>query len=235
MRLKLINSLTKHGSTLYLPMFRRKKARIKRFYHYEDALRSLLGDLLTRHLICQKLNLKNQQLQFNQTEYGKPFLRNARHFSYNISHSGEWVVCALATSAVGVDVEKMAGVDRSLAQRIFTPEEYQALITKSISEQQPYFYSLWTLKESFIKAVGQGLSIPLTSFAIRLDPGEPITVYPPPSGGGYFFKQYDWDETYRLAVCATTNVFSDKVKVITLDECQNGLAATAASIAQGAD
>jgi 4'-phosphopantetheinyl transferase len=180
---------------------------------------------LTRYLICQKSNLKNHQLQFNQTEYGKPFLQNNRNFFYNISHSGEWVVCAFANSAVGIDVEKMASVDLHLAQRILTPAEYEAFLTKSSSEQQLYFYSLWTLKESFIKAVGKGLSIPLDSFAIRGDPGAYFTIYPEPGGDRYFFKQYDWGEAYRLSLCATTNIFSAKVKLVTVAECQKKFAA----------
>jgi 4'-phosphopantetheinyl transferase len=206
-----------------------KKERIKRFYHYADALRSLLGDLLIRHLICQKLNLNNQQLQFYQTEYGKPFLRNDRNFHYNISHSGDWVVCAWATAAVGIDIEQVALVDPSLAQRILTPAEYQIFSNINCSEQRHYFYSLWTLKESFVKAVGKGLSIPPDSFAIQKEQEEFLTVYPEPDSCRYFLKQYDWGESYCLAVCAATNLFGDTVKIITLAECQNGLAATASA------
>jgi 4'-phosphopantetheinyl transferase len=195
-----------------------KRERIKRFYHYEDALRALLGDLLVRHLISQQTGLPNWRLQFGRNEYGKPFLLNDVSIAYNISHSGEWVVGALATAAVGVDVEKVAPVAPRLAQRIFTPEEYQALITKNGPERRQYFYSLWTLKESLIKAVGKGLAIALDSFTIRIGRDGQITVDPEPECGRYFFKQYDWGKAYRLAVCAATNAFGDTVKIITLDD-----------------
>jgi 4'-phosphopantetheinyl transferase len=210
-----------------------KSARIKRFFKYEDALRTLLGDILARYLICQKLNLKNQQLQFGKNQYGKPFLVNGRSVCFNISHSGEWVVCALSSLPVGIDVEKMGPVDDALGERIFTHDEYRVLRAKSSSEQRSCFYKLWTLKESFIKAIGKGLSIPLTSFSISFDQGERISVKTESGTGDWFFKQYDWGEEYQLAVCAYVNVFVDTVKIINLAECISGLTMVATVTAQG--
>jgi 4'-phosphopantetheinyl transferase len=200
-----------------------KKERIQRFLHYEDALRTLLGDILTRYLICQRLGLKNQQLLFSKNEYGKPFLVNAGHLHFNIAHSAEWVVCALGEAAVGVDVEKIAPVDDDLAKRIFTPEEYRTLISKNRTEQLPYFYALWTIKESYLKALGKGLAIPLTSFSVICSPAGKIKVR---DVDDWYFKQYDWGETYQLTVCAAANDFVDTVKVITHEECLAGLAGT---------
>jgi 4'-phosphopantetheinyl transferase len=205
-----------------------KKERIERFFRYEDALRTLLGDILTRYLISQSLGLKNQQLLFSKNEYGKPFLVNAGRLHFNISHSAEWVVCALGEAPVGIDVEKLSPVDDDLARKIFTAPEYRTLSGKSPMERLPYFYALWTLKESYIKALGKGLSIPLTSFSVLCNPGGRMVVQ---GVADWYFKQYDWGETYQLAVCAATDDFVDPVKVITHEECLAGLTRATSAIA----
>ncbi|NLW46659.1 MAG: 4'-phosphopantetheinyl transferase superfamily protein [Firmicutes bacterium] len=194
-----------------------KRDRIQRFYRIEDQQRALIGDILIRFLLCNKLLLDNNALIFEKTEFGKPFLVNDHKIHYNISHSGEWVLGAIHYLPVGVDVEKIQPLDYQLAARFFSEAEYFNLNNKEGQAKLEYFYEIWTLKESYIKAVGKGLSIPLESFSININEAA-ITVETIKGPGKYYFNRYQLDQGYKVAVCAMENTFKERVKVINTDE-----------------
>lgn len=68
-----------------------KRQRLSEFHFEEDMKRSLYGELLVRHLACQKLNIKNCQISFETNIYGKPSIKSFPHFYFNISHAGKQV------------------------------------------------------------------------------------------------------------------------------------------------
>lgn len=194
-----------------------KRERIFRFHRYEDAQRALIGDTLVRYLLCKKLGIKNKELIFGVNEYGKPFLINSAHIEYNISHSGKWVTCSIDNLPVGIDIEQIKPIDMSIAERFFSKEEVKCLMSKCVVEREAYFYDLWTLKESYIKAIGKGLSIPLDSFTIRIEEGN-ITVCSIYESNNYYFRQYYVDKDYKIAVCSRKNEFPHDVKAIDVNE-----------------
>lgn len=143
-----------------------KAARLARFHRFEDSQRSLLGDVLARYAISLKSGIQNNGLIFETNEYGKPLLKGSRAVHFNISHSGNWVVCALDDAPVGIDVEETGSIDLKIAEKFFSKDEYASLTSVPVGMQEDCFYKIWTLKESYIKAQGRGLSIPLDSFSI---------------------------------------------------------------------
>ncbi len=179
-----------------------KQEKIKRFISNKDALRTLIGDILIRYIICRNLSILNENIVFEVNEYGKPYLKNSKDFYFNISHAGDWVVCAVGKSDVGVDVElvKDKGIELNIANSFFSAEEYQYLMLQREEERVDYFYELWTLKESYIKAVGKGLSIPLNSFCI-IKNNNVIKVVSKNNPDSFYFKQYFLDSKYKLAIC----------------------------------
>ena len=143
-----------------------KRQRLSEFHFEEDMKRSLYGELLVRHLACQKLNIKNCQISFETNIYGKPSIKSFPDFYFNISHAGKQVVCAIDNEPVGVDIEEIKPIELDIAKRFFTENEY-TLITEEPEEQQMLkFYQIWTAKESYIKFIGTGLSTPLSSFSV---------------------------------------------------------------------
>lgn len=176
-----------------------KKGRIQRFMRFEDAQRSLLGDILARYALCKKIGIKNKSLIFTKNEYGKPFLKHYdTHF--NISHSANWVLCAVDTKPVGVDVEKVSSIDFNIAKRFFSPQEYMLLMNQAEDKRQEFFFKIWTLKESFIKAEGKGLSIPLDSFNFEMN-GNDINVSDNSGRRDYQFVQAFLDNGTVFAAC----------------------------------
>ena len=146
-----------------------KKIRISEFYRFEDSQHSLLGDVLVRYAICNRLGIKNDRLVFGSNGYGKPILLDPHGIHFNISHSGSWVVCAIEDKKVGIDVELIKPINMKIAERFFSKDEYISLRNVPEKMRLKYFYMLWTLKESYIKAEGNGLNIPLSSFMVNIE------------------------------------------------------------------
>ena len=102
---------------------------------------------------------------------GKPYLPDRPGVHFSLSHSGDYVLCALSDSELGCDVETPRRCDLALASRFFHAEEAAWLFSLPQAEQKAAFLRLWTLKESYIKALGLGLALPLDSFCILPAPG----------------------------------------------------------------
>lgn len=187
-----------------------KRQRILKFRNFEDQQRSLLGDILARFSICLNYGLKNENLIFRKNDYGKPFFIAPDEFHFNISHAGHWVVCALDSHPVGIDVEVIKPIDFKIVESFFSKDEYFAFSNQDNKEKLKYFYNLWTLKESYIKAEGKGLSIPLDSFSIVMN-NNTITVQGCSQNKNYFFKNFLLDNNSIFAICALNSEFGERI------------------------
>lgn len=116
-----------------------------------DQIRSLISSYLKNLLSEETLS---------KTKHGKPFFENGPYF--NISHSGRYVLMAVSTSEVGVDIEENRNRDMSSLTRIFNEAE-----AKVIKEHQDFYY-LWCAKESLIKCMGSTIG------TIKEVPGLPL-------------------------------------------------------------
>lgn len=137
-------------------------------YHFEvDKIRSLFAEILLRYGLKIHFGMEGDVIQFETNEYGKPRLKGCEGIHFNVSHSGDWVICAISSEQVGVDVEQVKEKNLDIAERFYAEEEYQTLL--QYEHPSELFYRYWTLKESYVKAEGKGMSIPFTSFAFRIE------------------------------------------------------------------
>lgn len=194
-----------------------KQERIKRFKSFKDAQRCLFGDLLPRYAICKSMGIENSQLKIDSNKYGKPIILEPQGVHFNISHSGDWVVCAVDNKPVGIDIEYIKPTDLKIAKRFFTVDEYNDLINKDRENRIKYFYILWTLKESYIKAIGKGLLIPLNSFSFRIE-NEDIIINTQNEFDSCFFYQYEVDRKHIISVCGVNNEFKPYIKEISVSQ-----------------
>ncbi|MDT8717659.1 4'-phosphopantetheinyl transferase superfamily protein [Clostridium sp. 19966] len=175
-----------------------KKNIIEKYKKKEDKIRALIGEIMLRCIICDKLQLMNEEVVLKKDEFGKPYLQGYPHFKFNISHSGKYVVCAISKQNVGIDIEEITELDyKNIADSFFTEKERKYIYEK---ESLLRFYEIWTLKESYIKAVGRGLSIPLNSFSIDIYANKYIKTIKQ-----YVFKVIDINEKYKMALCSYGN------------------------------
>jgi len=187
----------------------------------ESVQRNSLTRFMLKKIVYKYLGITITEADIALNDYGKPDLIGRDDFHFNISHSGRWIVIAVDHTPLGVDIERIQPVDYMVAKKFFSDVEYADLMDKHGSERLRYFYDLWTLKESYIKAIGRGLSIPLDSFTIRINNRREISIKTCNNtvkcNSEWFFKQYDFDKNYRLSLCATHNDFPDLPICIYLD------------------
>ena len=197
----------------YISASRREK--IGRMRQEEDQKRSLTAELLLRCAAFQIGGIPPRSLAIASGPYGKPYLSGVKDFYFNLSHSGQYVALAVGRFPLGVDVERMQPMEdsmKSIAARFFTSRENRLLLSKSGDALCRMFYTLWTLKESYVKAEGKGLSIPLNSFEFEL--GEEIRLAGKTSGRRYSFVSRCLEDPegplHMLALCCQENVRSVK-------------------------
>lgn len=196
------------------------QAKIQKFRQPEDQLRTLCGELLLQAYALEQWGIPPSSLVKTYNAYNKPELAEYPSCHYNISHSGDWVVAAFDNKPVGIDIETTANpMDISIAERFFSPPEVSLLREQNEEQQQSLFYDLWTLKESYIKAEGAGLSIPLDSFSFEFHEHQKVEFYcsgKPDSS--WYFKQYMIDPRYALAVCGRESDFPEQVEAVRWDK-----------------
>jgi 4'-phosphopantetheinyl transferase len=153
-----------------------ERARAERYHFEADRKRSIIGRGLSRLLLGHCLGESPGHLQFSYNPFGKPALApgHVRPLQFNISHSGEWVLIALAVNRpLGVDVERKREemATEAIAERFFSPAECSALAALPPALRCAAFFSCWTRKEAYLKARGDGLSLPLDQFDVAFVPG----------------------------------------------------------------
>ena len=159
---------------------------------------------------CRDFGVDYSSLQICSDSNGKPYFAGNPTFEgeplhFNLSHSGERVMCAMSTCNVGCDVELVRERSRNIAERFFTADELALINGVPEEERLDMFYRLWTLKESFMKCTGLGMRLPLDRFAITM--GEDgIGVRQTVSDSDYKFFEHNIDNIYRYACCVEGKV-----------------------------
>ncbi len=128
-----------------------------------------------RTLIGKYLGEPPASISFRYTEFGKPLLDGPVELQFNVSHTDGLALLAFAKGReVGVDVEKVRFEwdFKQLAERFFSTNERQTLGKLSVDELRPAFFRCWTRKEAYIKAKGEGLSLPLHQFDVSIEANE---------------------------------------------------------------
>lgn len=149
-----------------------ERAQALRFHFEDDRRRYLATRALVRTALSGYADVAPGDWRFSSNAYGRPSIAethpDAGDLSFNISHTRHLIALALTRDAtIGVDVEnfvaRQAPID--VAHHFFSPPEVAALLALEPTRRQRRFFEYWTLKESYIKARGMGLSLPLDRFA----------------------------------------------------------------------
>uniref|UniRef100_A0A8C4RLN0 L-aminoadipate-semialdehyde dehydrogenase-phosphopantetheinyl transferase n=1 Tax=Erpetoichthys calabaricus TaxID=27687 RepID=A0A8C4RLN0_ERPCA len=156
---------------------REEKDRIGQFVFAKDSKSAMAGRLLIRKLITEKMNIPWNEIHLERTPKGKPVLAKpvlhniSQKYNFNISHQGDYVVLAAEPGLqVGKDCRSSTTVDFfKIMKRQFTDHEWKVIKSAgSELKQLEMFYRHWTLKESFIKAIGTGVGFNLQRIEFHL-------------------------------------------------------------------
>lgn len=128
--------------------------------NYKYRCQSLISILLMKRAIKDTLGLTENCFKIKRNNMNRPYIETNEevNIDFNISHSNEWVICAISKiGKVGVDIEEIIPIDINIGKEFLSKDEFKYLHTYA-GKKINLFYKFWTLKESFLKAVGVGIN-----------------------------------------------------------------------------
>ncbi|WP_103071066.1 4'-phosphopantetheinyl transferase family protein [Aquimarina sediminis] len=187
------DQLVKEVGSVFSIEFQRK---ILKYRRWQDMQLSLLG----RFLLKKGIEERGEEFCENSikyTQYNKPYF-DEQQVRFNISHSGDIVICALTdTNDVGIDIEKQHDIRIEDFKSQMTIGEWKRIT--SSRDIRTSFFEYWTQKEAVIKAHGMGLSIPLKSFEI-------INSYTRVNNDSFFLKEIKLDNEYKCHIACANKI-----------------------------
>lgn len=188
------------------------------FKRPKDGLLSIGAGLLLRHAMSE-YGISYDDSLFSRNEFGKPFIPDCP-FHFSLSHSGQYALCAVSDREIGCDIQLITDNRESIAHRFFHPNEISYLNSISDEDRRRIaFFRIWTIKESYVKLDGRGLSCPFDSFYADLQKKVPVIC---PCGTDsetsglpvYYIKEYDSLKNYCISCVSTDPIFPQKVREI---------------------
>lgn len=170
----------------------------------EGRKQSLGAGLLQKEVFCRH-GISMESIR--EGENGKP---QAEGICFNLSHSGEFAICAVGEKPVGCDVEKVSEARMKVAEHFFCQSEIQYLKKFEKEDQNREFIRLWTMKESYIKMTGEGMRLPFDQFEAALWE-EKIVIRRNGQKVDCCVKEYDVPG-YKVSVCAEEGQFAPEVE-----------------------
>ena len=156
-----------------------EQERAAKFYFPKDRQHFIVARGLRRLILGRYLDQAPAQLRFVYNAYGKPSLEVTTSLHFNLSHSKGLALLGVSSDReLVIDLEYIRTdfpVDQ-VAKSVFSVSEQNILRSLPDALKPEAFFNAWTRKEAYIKALGQGLSIPLDQFDVAFVPGEPAAL-----------------------------------------------------------
>jgi 4'-phosphopantetheinyl transferase len=175
-----LRASTECVSRFYAALSSPEKAKAEGFRFERHRLFYIISHGLLRSILASYLGVSPKDIAFEYGMHGKPSLGTLQaQLHFNMAHSGDYMLCGLCQNCeIGVDLEQIRELPDSelIANRFFTKSECRELLTVRPEFRSKAFFTCWTRKEAFIKATGDGLSLPLNTFEVSIRPGQPATL-----------------------------------------------------------
>ena len=151
------------------------RERAARFRFPEDRARFVLGRSLLRKCLGQYLQQTPETIELSYTDRDRPVLAHDETLQFSLSHTHDLVAVALTADArIGIDLEYVKGTPDlpELAERILSAKELQTFLALSGNDARSAFFRVWTRKEAYLKARGEGIAEALQQISVSLGPEE---------------------------------------------------------------
>lgn len=199
MNIVYFSSILALSDELYNKFYKitKRKSKIDKLLKIDDKKRSLLAGILLDFALKER-GIFSYELYYN--DFGKPFLAGIPLF-FSLSHSGDFVLCALSDKCVGADIELVKGDNTDIARHFFSKDEFSKITSNDD------FFELWCKKESYLKALGTGLSAGLDT---QLN--DEILI----NKQKYYIQQLQIHKAYKAALCSAYKAY--ELRKISLDD-----------------
>lgn len=187
-----INKIDTEDKKWYKYLSDKRIEKLEKLKISEKKAQSIGAELLLNYAVSREYQTKIP-VKWDTDANGKPYLVDYPQLYVNLSHSGCYAVCAVNDTPVGADIQYVRECDIKTAERFFTDEETEYI--RLSRDKDISFFKIWTRKESFVKTIGKGITIPLNSFSVL----DETLEY---DGKSYTFKEYSVSRKgYILSVC----------------------------------
>nr|WP_214749430.1 4'-phosphopantetheinyl transferase superfamily protein [Exiguobacterium sp. s189] len=159
---------------------------------------------MVRSAISKRLGIPFEELDFAKTEFGKPYLVNDLKTHFNLSHSGDFVVVCIDETNVGVDIERIDNLPVEGIVDMFSQNEIDFIKSDGSTFDLERFFRVWTLKESFLKYMGKGLSLDLKTIEFYITKSKIAHVIDSDLlayDKNFYFNQLELTNDYIISVC----------------------------------
>lgn len=142
---------------LYNLLSESEKMKSEKYRQEKDKVRYIIAKAYQRQIIAHYLNVETKLVEYYTNENLKPFIAGQQDLNFNVSHSGNMIALAFYSDIIGVDIEKVDPTFdiQPIIDATFSEEEKKQILISQNKHKQ--FYSLWTRKESFVKAISKGI------------------------------------------------------------------------------
>lgn len=182
-----------------LSPYRQQKIALLR--HQKDKNRSLAAGLLLDHALAV-YGIQERSEEYEIGEWGKPTLKYHPQICFSLSHSGDYAICTIGDKPLGNDIERIKEGRLKVADRFFAKEELAWLYAAQETDERTLrMFRLWTMKESFIKAIGRGMSLSLQDFVVHMEESGRARVRHTFDAKYYHLREYREIDGYCTAVC----------------------------------
>lgn len=180
-----------------------RKEKVDKLVFKKDKILSLCVDYLLRYAL-NEIGIEYNNIEIDFEKNNKPILKNIEGVYFNLSHSKEIAICAISNNEIGCDVQKKIGNNLEIANRFFCKEEIDLINkSKTVKQKEDMFYRLWTLKESYMKALGLGLNIGLSQFQIQFDKDKISVLTQNGLDTDFYFEEIKLkNKDYKCAICS---------------------------------
>lgn len=186
-------------AAMYEKVSERRRHKTDRLKFRKDKLLSLAAESLLIQA-CEDYGLDYYTETIIENEYSKPDFAGGK-YHFGLSHSGTKAMCVIADCPVGCDVEIMDKANLDIAKRFFSKDEYAVLESiEKMPDKKDMFYRIWTLKESFVKCIGKGMSCPFDSFAVEFFEDE-HEISNEEYRGKYKLHEIKLEDGYKYSMC----------------------------------
>ena len=199
----------------FVSPYRRQKIALLK--NMKDKRRSLAA-AISLNTALKEYGLEERTMEYDVGKQGKPYFRYNSDIHFALSHSGDYAICSIGAHETGNDIELIKSGRERVAQRFFAEEELNWIYeAQDPRERDERIFRIWTMKESFLKVTGRGMSLPLKDFAVVVADDGKNDIRQNLNDITYCMKEYSMPEklpeydSYKISVCSEAGTFAPEL------------------------